>query len=98
MEEDERRRMLVSRLEMRQLTESLQLLQKSISAQEIQMQKQLDRIQLEFNEKVEELRPKPKVRPPKPIRTELKSMQLPPTIRQDQTGTPSNASISDVTL
>ena len=63
------------------------------------MQKHLERIQQEFNEKVEELKPKPKMRPPKPIRTEpKKSMQLPTTIGQDQLGKPFKVSLSDVNL
>ena len=53
----------------------------------------------QINLKLDEMVKQKKLRPPKPIKTELKSFQRPPTIRQDQTGYSQGASsISEVHL
>ena len=111
IEEDERRRVLVSRLEMRQITETMQMLHAELKRQEreistrlgaeLKQQEELISARLgsmdeHFNAKLDEMLKVKKQRPAKPIKTELKSMVLPPSIPQSHTG--GTASVSEVQL
>ena len=96
MEDDERKKILISRSEMRQITQSIESIHSEFKTQDRKFQTRLENLEEQINLRFEEM-VKQKKQKPKTIKTELKSFQLPPSIRQDQTGA-GPSSISEVHL
>lgn len=81
------------------MTETMQLVHADLKRQEHDFTNRLVGIEEQINARFEELLKQKKQRPQRPLKTELKSMQLPPSIPHDRMGLSAGASsISEVQL